>query len=250
MDKVTQLKTSLLKAGKLLTYFFTFLPFYLFTFISFLPFYLFTSCTQDAYDQGEGPYSLMRADFVEANSNSQKQIYQITTDDGDILQASEPFTPKFVTTPDSLYRCILYYNKERERFFSPISIGSVPCPAIIPASQLESEMKTDPVKFESAWMSRSGKYINLSLYLMNGSSDDDAASHILHIVQDTIMTNPDASRTCYLRLYHDQGGIPEYYSSQLYTSIRTPLIDADSVCLSIATYQGIIQKSFSLNPRD
>ena len=239
MDRLIQLKTSLLKTGNLSIYLFT-----------FLPFYLLLSCTQDSYEQGEGPYSLMRADFVEANSNSQKQIYQITTDDGDILQASEPFTVKFVNTADSLYRCILYYNKVRERFFSPISIGSVSCPAIIPVSRLESEMKTDPVKFESAWMSKSGKYINLSLYLMTGSSEDDTASHILHIVQDTIMTNPDATRTCFLRLYHDQGGVPEYYSSQVYTSIRTSLIDADSICLRIGTYQGIIEKSFSLNLRD
>ena len=67
-------------------------------------------CTQDAYDKGEGKYSLMRADFVEANSNAQKEIDRITTDDGDILSASKPFKVKFVNTPDSVYRCVLYYG--------------------------------------------------------------------------------------------------------------------------------------------
>ena len=208
-------------------------------------------CTQDAYDKGEGRYSLMRADFVEANSNAQKEIERITTDDGDILSASKPFKAKFVNTPDSVYRCVLYYNKVKDGnsqdVFEPISIGQVACPKIIPLAELDKEMKTDPVKFESAWMSKSGRYINLSLYLMTGSSEDEEAKHTLRIVQDTIVTNPDATRTSYLRIYHDQGGVPEYYSTQVYLSIITPGIPADSVRIQIPTYKGMTEKSFSLN---
>ena len=208
-------------------------------------------CTQEAYDKGEGRYSLMRADFVEANSNAQKEIERITTDDGDILSASKPFKAKFVNTPDSVYRCVLYYNKVKDGnsqdVFEPISIGQVACPKIIPLAELDKEMKTDPVKFESAWMSKSGKYINLSLYLMTGSSEDEEAKHTLRIVQDTIVTNPDATRTSYLRIYHDQGGVPEYYSTQVYLSIITPGIPADSVRIQIPTYKGMTEKSFSLN---
>ena len=33
-------------------------------------FSLLTSCTRDAYEKGEGAYSLMRGDFAEANVNS------------------------------------------------------------------------------------------------------------------------------------------------------------------------------------
>jgi hypothetical protein len=107
-------------------------------------------------------------------------------------------------------------------------------------------MKTDPVKFESAWLSRSGKYLNLSLYLMTGTTDDEKASQTLHIIQDTIVTYLDASRTSHLRLYHDQAGIPEYYSTQVYASILTQEIPADSVHLTINTYKGPITKVFSL----
>ena len=209
-----------------------------------------SSCTQDAYEKGEGKYSLMRADFVEARANADKQIDQIITDDGEQLLASKPFTAKLVVTPDSVYRCILYYNKVRDErgydVFEPISIGQVPCPEVTPLSELDKEMKTDPVKFESAWLSKTGKYLNLSLYLMTGASDNDEAIQTLHVIQDTIMTHPDATRTCYLRLYHDQAGVPEYYSSQVYASILTSQIEADSVHLTVNTYKGLVTKSFSL----
>ena len=210
----------------------------------------YSSCTQDAYEKGEGKYSLMRADFVEARANAQKEIDQIITDEGEQLPASKPFTAKLVVTPDSVYRCVLYYNKVRgekgQDVFEPISIGSVPCPKITPISELNKEMKTDPVKFESAWLSKTGKYLNLSFYLMTGTTDDEKATQTLHVIQDTIMTHSDATRTCYLRLYHDQAGIPEYYSSQVYASILTSQIEADSVNLTINTYKGLVTKTFFL----
>ena len=209
-----------------------------------------SSCTQDAYEKGEGEYSLMRADFIEAHANGQKEIDRITTDDGDQYSVTKTFTTKWVTTADSTYRCILYYNKVEEGSgkysVEPISIGQVPCPKITPLAELEKPMKTDPVKFESAWLSKTGKYLNLSLYLMTGTTDDDDASQTLHVVQDIIMTNPDATRTSHLRLYHDQGGIPEYYSTQVYASILTSQIDVDSVSLTINTYKGLVTKTFFL----
>ena len=209
-----------------------------------------SSCTQDAYEKGEGEYSLMRADFIEAHANGQKEIDRITTDDGDQYSVTKAFTTKWVTTADSTYRCILYYNKVEEGSgkyaAEPISIGQVPCPKITLLNELDKPMKTDPVKFESAWLSKTGKYLNLSLFLMTGTTDDEDASQTLHVVQDTVMTNPDATRTSHLRLYHDQGGLPEYYSTQVYASILTSQIDADSVRISINTYKGFVTKSFSL----
>ena len=188
-----------------------------------------------------GFYGKMDIAIVEAQS---------ITDDGELLSVSEPFTAKWLTKADTLYRCALYYNKVKEdngKYAADVvSAGQVPCPLVTPLSKLETSMRTDPVKFESAWMSKSGKYINLSLYLMTGSTTDKDAIQHLAIVQDTVMENPDHTRTAYLRLYHDQGGIPEYYSTQVYTSILTKEIDADSVSLTINTYKGSVIKSFSL----
>ena len=211
---------------------------------------LLVSCTQDAYDKGEGPYSYTRADFVEAHSNSQKQIDYITTDDGELLPLQEAITAKWIAKADTLYRCALYYDKVEtgngKYAAKARSVAQVPCPVIVPIKKLEMEMKMDPVKFESAWLSKSGKYLNLSLYLMTGISDDEDASQQLAFVQDTIMENADHSRTSYIRLFHDQGGIPEYYSTQVYTSILTNEIKADSVRISINTYKGEIVKTWSL----
>ena len=210
-----------------------------------------SSCTQDGYDKGEGQYSYLRGDFVEAQIGADKNMVSLLTDEGETLPLSQPYTAKWITRSDTVYRCMLYYNKVRDSkgqtVAEPISVGEVPCPVIIPLSKLEVEMKTDPVKFESAWMSKTGKYINLSFALKTGTTGDDEAIHSLRVVQDTIMTNPDGSRTSYLRLFHDQGGVPDYYSTQVYASIITSEISADSVCISINTYKGIVTKAFQIN---
>ena len=209
-----------------------------------------SSCTQDGYDKGEGQYSYLRGDFVEAYIGADKNMVSLMTDEGETLPLSQPYTAKWITRSDTVYRCMLYYNKVRDSkgqtVAEPISVGEVPCPVITPLSELEVEMKTDPVKFESAWMSKTGKYINLSFALKTGTTEDEEAIHSLRVVQDTIMTNPDGSRTSYLRLFHDQGGVPDYYSTQVYASIITSEISADSVRIAINTYKGIVEKSFLL----
>ena len=219
--------------------------------IAHCSFFAYSSCTQDGNEKGDGKYSNMRGDFVEAQVDAEKEIIFLTTDDGETLPLTQPYSAKWITRPDTVYRCMLYYNKVREGngqyAAEPISIGEVPCPIITPLAEQETAMKTDPVKFESAWMSRTGKYLNLSLVLMTGTQDDAEAVHRLIIVQDAILTNPDATRTCILRLYHDQGGVPEYYSAHAYASIITSQIPADSVRISINTYNGVVEKTFLLS---
>jgi hypothetical protein len=209
------------------------------------------SCTQDGYDKGEGQYSYLLGDFVEAKIGADKNIVSLMTDEGETLPLSKPYTAKWITRSDTVYRCMLYYNKVRDSkgqdVAEPISVGEVPCPVIIPLSELEVEMKTDPVKFESAWMSKTGKYINLSFALKTGTTEDDEAIHSLRVVQDTIKMNPDGTSTSYLRLYHDQGGVPDYYSTQVYASIITSEVLADSACITINTYKGIVTKTFQIN---
>ena len=195
------------------------------------------SCTQDAYEKGEGEYSLLRGDFVEAVVNSNKQVAKIITDDGDEMLVTSPYTAKWIAKADTTYRCMLYYNKVDGKA-EVVSMGQVPCAAIMPLSKFEKELKTDPVKFESTWMSKTGRYLNLSIQVKSGVTDDTTAVQSLAIVSDTLITHPDGKQIRSLILHHDQGNVPQYYSTQVYISIPTNRIDADSVRISINSYDG------------
>lgn len=198
---------------------------------------LFTSCSQDAYEKGEGKYSLMRGDFAEAVVNSNKQVTKIVTDDGDELSLTAPYTAKWLTKADTTYRCMLYYNKVDNKA-EVISMGQVPCVGVTRLSEFDKALVTDPVKFESTWLSKTGNYLNMSILLKTGVTDDSTAAQSLAIVSDTLITCPDNKQIRHLILHHDQGNVPEYYSTKVYLSIPTKRIDADSVRISINSYDG------------
>ena len=140
---------------------------------------LVASCTQDAYEKGEGAYSLMRGDFAEANVNSNREVTSITTDDGEILPLTSLATAQWISRPDTIYRCMLYYNKVKaadgKLAAEVISLGRVPCLYVKPLTSFEKTYKDDPVKFESIWNSKSGKYLNLHLQLKTGYTEDSTA---------------------------------------------------------------------------
>ena len=198
---------------------------------------IISSCSQDVYDKGEGQYSWLRGDFAEAVVNSNQQVTKIVTDDGDELPLVKPYEAKWIMKADTTYRCMLYYNKV-ENQAEVVSMGQVPCASITLLKDLNKPLLTAPVKFESTWMSKTGKYLNMSLMLKTGVSDDSTAAQSLAIVSDTLVKHADGKHTRHLILYHDQGNVPEYYSTKVYMSIPTNRIDADSVRISINSYNG------------
>lgn len=203
------------------------------------------SCESDSYDKGEGAYSLTQADFVEAHSNSAKAIDRVVTDDGDVYSVTPQPTANWISTADSTYRAVLYYNKVEGNSVEPVAISQVPVLNVFQSEEVDT-VKTDPVTFESVWTSKSGKYLNLGLYLKIGQSDDDKARQTIGMVFDELHVNDDGTCTAYLRLYHDQGSVPEYYSSKYYVSILRSSIKADSVCLNINTYDGVVSYRIGL----
>ena len=210
---------------------------------------MISSCSQDAYDKGEGRYSLMRGDFAEANVNSSREVTSITTDDGETLPLKSLHTAKWISRPDTVYRCMLYYNKVKaddgKMVAEVISMGKVNCSQIIPLPA-NDQYKDDPVKFESLWKSKSGKYLNLHLQLKTGQTEDSTAVQKLEFFTDQVIINPDGRRTLSVLLHHDQGGVPEYYSTQAYVSIATANLDVDSVRFYLNTYAGLVIKTLSL----
>ena len=211
---------------------------FLFAAAGLLALLVLSSCTNDAYNKGEGKYSLLRADMVELSTDTDGRVVRVVTDENDTLRIM-PFTVKGLERPDTLYRAYLYYNI-RESEDEPVSIGRI---STLAPHRIDT-LKTDPVRFESMWMSTSRRYLNMALFLMTGATDDDARHHAIGLAIDTLLANADGTHTLHLDFYHDQGGVPDYYSQRVYVSIPTDSLAADTVYFRINTYDGVVEKRF------
>lgn len=207
---------------------------------------LLAACTSESYESGEGKYSGMRADFTEAVTDGTGAIKSFTTDDGDQLTLTRAVKPQWQTKADTTYRALIYYNKvaaEASSFKAePLSVVRVLVPQPRKAAELKDGYKTDPVIMNSAWMSRSGRYLNLDLSIKTGKTDDDKARHTLGLVIESTKTDNNGHTTYTLTLTHDRGGVPEYYSAECYVSI--PLygdelhpVKGDTLVLNVNTYE-------------
>ena len=191
------------------------------------------ACTQDAYEKGEGAYSEMTAQLADAHVNSDKRVDYVDTDEGEHLMLSQSASAKFITKADTTYRVSFYY-KMVEGKAELLSMGRV----TVFSPQVIKAMKTDPVRMESMWIGRSKKYLNMSFYVMTGTTDDDDVKQTLGCRRDGVTKNADGTQTLRLTLYHDQGGVPEYYSQRVYVSIPIQGIKVDSISLQVNTYDG------------
>ena len=207
---------------------------------------LLSSCTTDAYDKGEGEYSLLRADFVEAHVGSDKRVDYVLTDDGDSLRTNPPFRANWITKPDTTCRALFYYKLQQGEAVS-YNLSQVLMPSIKSVDQIKEGVIMDPVHLESIWRARSGRYLNLRLRVMTGEAEAGKTSHqVFGCASDTLVTYADGSRALYLRLYHNQNGQPEYYSHEVYLSIPLAGVQADTVIMRLQTYEGEYSKAFTI----
>ena len=214
------------------------LPLCLFTFLLF-------SCETDSYEKGQGKYSLMLADMGEIVINSEKQAVSFTTDDGDGYTLTSPVTGQWIQTADTTYRAIIYYNKVENGQAEYMGLTTVP--TMVPVEHWRfKEQPQDPVGFESAWLAKSRKYINLGLLFKSGYVDDAIGRHLISIAQDTVLVNANQTTTAYYRFLHGQNETPEYFTNRHYVSILLPQDLPDTVSVSIVTYSGIVERRFGL----
>ena len=235
--------------------------------IFFLSLFL-VSCSNDAYETGDSRYSYLRADFVEANTNSQAQLVSAITDNDVSLSFSKPSTVSWMTTADSTYRALLYYNigvgngdKDNGSAMTvePVSIRMVYVlnPALNPQDTTDSNHKpqtstlksqtTDPVHFQSSWLNANHFYANLSLALMTGVADSIDAVQSMGLCCDSVIAAADGHHTYYYRFLHSQNNVPQYYKTTVYVSIPTKrMTTGDVVRLSLNTYDGWITREFRL----
>lgn len=210
---------------------------------------ILAACTSESYDSGDGTYSYLRADFAMLHASADLSVDLFTTDDDTRLYVAEPFTATWIAVADSSYRALVYYNVPKTGAttteVSVVSAAQVYVLTPIAAEKYDT-IHTDPVAFESAWLSANGSFLNIGFYIKNGTSDDENAVHTIGIVDEGTDTLDDATTRRSLRLYHDQGTMPQYYSSRRYASIRTDNIDADTVRITIEDYDATIERSFAL----
>lgn len=210
-----------------------------------------TACTSEAYDSGDGTNSYLTADLVLLRTAPDKSVRSVQLDDGLELRLSNPFAKDWIERPDTVHRALLYYDQMSARSdaavgANPNSIPVVRARSVLPVPVLRisaaadvDNILTDPVGFESMWVSKNGSYLNLSLLLKSGKAEGDTSLHTLGVVSNGTTTDADGHRTLHLTLYHDQGGVPAYYTVQQYVSIPTQLLkDADTVELTLNTYNG------------
>lgn len=213
----------------------------------------FVACETDSYDSGTGKYSLITGDFAEVSTNSSRQIVSFVTDDNDSYTLTTAARTSWASKADSTYRALLYYNKVADGSAELVSISSVPVLRIIPRDTLGS-VHTDPVSLESVWKSKSGKYVNIGLYVKVGETTDTTAYQSIGMVNDSLVRNADGTTTMMLTMHHDQGNVPEYYSQKYYLSIKRSSLIADtitgstpdSVYITVNTYSGTTTKKIGL----
>ncbi|MBR1468566.1 MAG: hypothetical protein IJ605_00395 [Prevotella sp.] len=210
---------------------------------------LFTaSCTTENYDSGDGQYSYLRADFVEIHTIAPKQADFALSDDGDRIAFPAPFAVQWAEKADTFYRALLYYDRKPDGY-TPVSLQRVYVLQPIAADEVKNR-KFDPVTFESTWLSpcqtsssspqsgglRGAYYLNLSFLIKTGQADDKDA------IQSIGVMSEERNDTLCLTLLHDQGNVPQYYSTRVYTSI--PLDGTKPVKITVNSYEGSVVRAY------
>lgn len=215
-------------------------------FFLFLIVILLGACTNDSFKTGDSEYSYLRSDFVEATTNGKAAFVEAVTDDGDTLSLYPPLRAKWATKPDTTYRAQLLYNK-KDAEIEPVLISKVYVLAVQQQPKTEP-ITTDPVGFTSAWLAKTGKYINLELALKTGKINaEQQPSQSLGIVLESVEALEKGGKKYKLRLQHKQNNVPQYYTVRTFVSIPTSFFHkGDSVELYIDTYKGEVTKGFIL----
>ena len=215
-----------------------------FLIICHLSFVNLTSCTTDSYNKGQGKYSLMQAELVDLTVNGDKQGTVFVTDDGDSYSLTPAVTASWIKTADTTYRAVLYFNVLTNNTAEPVSVGTVPTLRAREHWKM-TEQKEDPLGLESAWLGKNGKYLNLAVLLKTGQVDGEDGVHTIGLAQDTIIVNPDQTRTAKFRFLHDQASVPEYYTNRRFVSILLPdTVQLDTIRLTFPTYEGKAERVF------
>lgn len=209
---------------------------------------LFPSCSSSSYEEGDSKYSYLRTDFVDATTDSQARLAAATTDDNLSLTFTEPLQTSWKSTPDSLCRVLLNYNMYANGTDSNVvePLAAKMVYTLKPADPSKQTMTaTDPVNLVSAWKSKNGNYINFRLGMKTGKASGEDQRQSIGLALDSTVVADGTTTYCF-RFLHDQGGVPEYYTTDVYISIPIKQMTTGTKArLSLNTYNGWVVREFT-----
>lgn len=200
----------------------------------------FTSCLKNEdNDNAKQLYSLMGM----INTNKDKMITGATIDDGSKLIFNPTGKTEWATTPDSIYRALIYFyvsNNEIKKGsvlniyeVEPLALQKVLYMPIHFGEEAKEMMEQkDPiVKFVGG--ARANGYVNMQLTIESGNNTE-AGSHIFSTA--FIDSSP---KNYNLRLCHSQNGAGKSYTADIYASIPVDQFSkTDTVSIIIPTKDG------------
>ena len=206
----------------------------------------FVSCDNESYESGDTDLSYLYADFVMARTAEAKQVVSAVNDDGEQITLDSPLATEWTTTADSTYRALLYYTYNSAEDEKPHGVSLVNVPVLLPKTLAPNEADaTDPVGWESAWLSAQQPFLNLSLQMKTGVTEGIDSKQVIGIVDLGSVSNADGTTTHHLSFYHNQNDVPQYYSVRLYVSIPTEdYRSGDTIVLTVNTYNGVVERTF------
>ena len=209
----------------------------------------FVACTTDNYETGDGTYSYLKAEFGEVYTDGAAKMKRFVNDDEAAVDFRDVYERDWAKTPDSLYRAYVLYNGKADDKgrYEAFSISQVLVLRPKDVDEMKEEGKTDPVGWESMWESHNHRYLNLALRVMMGDTGEEKVLQKVGVIRESTVFRDDGTYEHHLRLYHDQNGVPEYYSSVTYVSIPLSAYHpGDEIFLTVNTYDGEVTRQFTL----
>ena len=194
------------------------------------------ACEDNHYSTGDGANSYLQARFGEVHTTAKGTLAYVVTDEGDTLRIADNIVNKSLAVADSVYR-VLYYYDQRGTNINPRSIVPIPVVALSDSTT----WPTDPVTFESAWVSRNRKYFNIGFALKVGRTDQPDRRQRIGVVRDSFVTTTAGENILYMHLAHSQNGVPQYYSQRVYISVPIKKLPANTrFVFRVKDYQRMI----------
>lgn len=198
----------------------------------------------------DAPLPPMQQAFAEMLTDNVGRCAVLRLDNGENLV---PLAPPTGLPADTLLRVVALFSKAAQNDAeAAVTIHNFKRIFCAPPRKYSADvLKTDALTPVFAY--HEGNYLNLEVEIKSGGAIN---FHKFGFHLAGIDTNADGTRTLHLKLLHDQGGDPLFYSHTAALSCPLPplatLLQAkrDSVCLSVETFGEKFEKRFLFNPRD